>query len=141
MLQALNFSVFVKSLIMSFALEGGIFTNSISLLTPDPTSKYVSIDESYYTDMQTNLEIMRYLNVYGGMTAYELGTKIKGFYPVRMDFTFGVAGKYKALTIGYEHGCFHPMVPLENTVLPWKVDNATDRVFARIEVSKRLFGD
>jgi hypothetical protein len=142
--------LFLKTLILSFAIEGGIIPGHDMEMYPMDymfpieasygTREIVNIDRSFYTEMSCDMEIWKHFYINGGMTAYEWSTKI-GFesYPFRMDYLFGAGFKYKSIQIGYAHECMHPIAPNE-IIFPYgKIDAAYDRVFIKAEIKKNLF--
>lgn len=137
-------SLFIQSLIISFALEGGIIpTHAMTYgLTPiTETCGYkLDLDHAYYTDLNCALEIMKYIKIEGGIISYQVDVeRSKGFYPFRVDYNLGASLNYKSLTIGYSHGCDHSFTPLVNFSVPGKFDYIMDRFYLRAEIKKQLF--
>jgi hypothetical protein len=134
--------MFLKTLIMSFMLEGGVIPgHEVSLYPVDDYTHQSSIDfrQSCYVDMSTKIRC-KYAYLSGGVTAWEWACKQAGnFYPFRMDFQLEVAVTIGALTIGTGHGCYHPVLPEANVAPYGKLDAGSSRVFVRVEIEKHLF--
>lgn len=134
---------FLKSLILSFALEGGMIpgheialVNNFSLIEKST----LNIKRSFYSDMKFAIDFGKYFYADGGITSYQWVHKGgTDFFPFRMDYQVGAGVKYKSLQIGYAHDCFHPVMPYMVIPAYEKLDVSYHRIFARIEIRKALF--
>jgi hypothetical protein len=137
--------LFLKSLILAMSIEGGMIPGHTLALSAIPDNNIysseteINTDHAYYVDMQSDVEAMKYAHIYGGMTVFDWATKSQGMRPFRMDFTLGAKLSYSGLTIGYEHGCFHPMTPLSNQVIGYSIDYSVNRLYVKAEIKKQFF--
>jgi hypothetical protein len=128
--------------ILTSTFEGGIIPgHEISLYEVPDEQQQLNVKRSFYTDMQLHLDFGKLFYISGGMTAYEWGMKKVSveYYPFRMDFLFGMGVKWKTLTFGYAHGCFHAVMPNVAIAYQGKIDAGQDRVFVKAEISQKLF--
>jgi hypothetical protein len=128
--------------ILTSTFEGGIIPgHEVSLYEIPDEQQELNVKRSFYTDMQIKLDFGKLLYVSGGMTAYEWGMKkiSASYYPFRMDFLFGTGIHWGALTLGYAHGCFHPVMPNVAIAYQGKIDAGQDRIFVKAEISNKLF--
>jgi hypothetical protein len=135
----------LKTLILAMSIEGGLIPGHTLSLSAIPNnniyvnSNEIATDHAYYVDMQTDLELLRIYHIYGGMTVFDWSAGVQGMRPFRMDFTLGVKAQYRGLSIGYEHGCFHPMTPLSNQIIGYNIDYSVNRLYFKAEIKKQLF--
>ncbi len=137
----MNLSLFLKTLVLSFSLEGGLIPgHEVSMYQVPQYQTILDVRKTYYSDMSCNLDIYKYFYLTGGITSYQWGVKTEaGFYPFRMDYQFGTGVKYKAVTLGYYHGCRHHIAP-NVQIQPFpRIDSGHDQFFVRLEIKKKLF--
>jgi hypothetical protein len=129
------------------SLEGGIIPgHGIALypisLSDSYESPTIHTELSTYTTMGFKLKMAKILYINGDISAFEWAMKPitdAAFYPFRVDFNIGAGFQYRALTIGWNHGCFHPIAPNINISPYGKIDAGYQRFFIRAEIKKELF--
>lgn len=105
-------------------------------LIPDH-QEWLNINTTYYIDYDIKINIHRYFEIHGGMTSFSFKT-MDGldFYPLRMDYKFGISLEYNCLSIQYDYGCFHPITPLcSSSPLP-KLDAAQHNISIKCIIGK-----
>jgi hypothetical protein len=139
------FSALLKTIILSMSLEGGLIPGHNVSMYP------LSLDESYespmfytsttaYSGMSFSIDLAKYFYFSGNITTYQWAKKDEvNFYPFRLDFITGAGVKFKSISLGWTHGCYHPIAPNINIFPYGKIDSSYERVFAKIEIRKELF--
>ena len=78
----------------------------------------------------------------GSVRTDMLMKEISNWYPIQSTYMIGGGFRNKRITIGFEHACFHPMMPYA-TMMPRdmqavpKWEGAYDRVYVRITLSNK----
>jgi hypothetical protein len=133
---------FLKSFNLESSIEFGMIPgHNLSLYKIPEYNLNINISQTYYADLQERLDITKYAFISGGLTSYFLTWKTfqADFYPLRMDFNFGVGFKYKYLEIGYKHGCFHPIAPNIYAIPLPKIDASQDNFYIKATINNKLF--
>lgn len=81
------------------------------------------------------LEVGGKIRVQDWLTDGGIGVLPFGFWPSQLESTFFADVKIGPATIGWRHGCVHPIVPFQPT-LGYKPawDGSYDEVYARVEL-------
>ena len=141
-------SLFLKTLILSFSLEGGLIPGgpTLTLYTIYNGKTSINTNINTYSDMRFTLDFGKYFYVFGGMISYQWPKRGEvNFYPFRLDYQIGAGAKYKSIEIGIGRYCDHGLMPnADLTALVHgeefsKLDIGYFKIFAKVEIKKQLF--
>lgn len=126
----------LKMFLLTYSLEAGLIPEQSICLYDEATYPFANVikqRDAFYFEYENTI---RYKTVWvsGGLTAFSLKSSKSSFFtPVRADFAFGAGVTVEFITVGFEHGCYHPVAPnMPRFPLP-KIDYAYNRMFVRIE--------
>jgi len=135
--------IFLKTIFLTFAIEGGLIPGHDVALTNNYSfidKSTISLNQSFYTDMQFTIDFGKYFFISGGLTSYQWAHKGEAdFFPFRMDYQFGAGAKYKSVEIGWAHDCFHQVMPYMILQQYEKLDVSHTRFYVKAKIRMPLF--
>lgn len=131
---------FLANVLISGVLRLGIMSgHDMSEYRVPDSLGLIDTKQTTIADFKVETVFGKYVFANGGFVCYSLPARHKfGVYPFRQDYTFSFGLKWKFLSLGTFHGCYHPLSPyLRNSPLP-KIDCSQDEIFLEAKNQKKI---